>query len=58
MIPGLCVRELRHDFDPVSGWCANGCGWRDDGRSAYREPRRPIPSESIPDITEPRRGAS
>lgn len=56
--PGPCVRGLRHDFDPVSGWCANGCGWRDDGRSAYHQPPPPQPPASVPDITQPRRGAS
>jgi len=23
--------SARHRFDPVSGWCAQGCGVRDDG---------------------------
>lgn len=48
-----CVRDLPHVFDPVSGWCMHGCGWRDDGRSQYR----PTPPDAIdvPDITEARR---
>lgn len=57
MIPGPCVRDLLHEFDPVSGWCLNGCGWREDGRSAYRS--RPLRATArrleYADITEPRR---
>lgn len=50
--PGKCRRNLEHDFDPISGWCLGGCGWRDDGRSQYRRPRHDI---DVPDVTEPRR---
>jgi len=53
--PGLCVRDLPHEFDPVSGWCLHGCGWREDGRSAYRpRPQRHV-GELIDIITELRR---
>lgn len=24
--------DAKHDFHPVSGWCLNGCGLRQDGR--------------------------
>jgi len=50
---GKCRRNLEHDFDPISGWCLGGCGWRDDGKSQYYL-RRPI--SHITDFTEPRRG--
>jgi len=52
MMPGPCVRDLPHRFDPGSGWCLNGCGWRIDGRSQYW--LRP-PAPTIHDFTEPRR---
>lgn len=52
--PGLCVRDLRHEWDPASGWCLHGCGWREDGRSAYRPQRRRHTADDV-DITEPRR---
>lgn len=52
MISGNCVRDLTHHFDDISGWCLNGCGWREDGRSQYWL-RRPVPS--IRDFSEPRR---
>lgn len=48
---GLCVRDLDHHFDPASGWCVNGCGWREDGLSQYRLPRT---ITHVPDRTEPR----
>ncbi len=52
MNPGTCTRD-HHRFDPDSGWCVHGCGWRDDGRSLYRDtPPRPA---DVVDITEPRR---
>lgn len=57
MSAGNCVRGLAHRFDPVSGWCDNGCGWREDGQSAYRGPRRPVDPREVPDVTQPRRGA-
>lgn len=53
-MPQQCRRGLEHDFDPVSGWCLGGCGWRDDGRSQYRVPRRQM--DDVPDITQPLRG--
>lgn len=52
-MPGKCVRDLEHDFDPVSGWCLGGCGWREDGKSQYRGHDRSSPAI---DYTEPRRG--
>lgn len=34
--PSKCLAYLGpegvHDFHPVSGWCLNGCGLREDGR--------------------------
>lgn len=54
-IPGPCTRD-RHRFGISSGWCLNGCGWRDDGQSAinYR-----MPSETDPrDFTEPLRATT
>lgn len=34
--PSACRPHLGpgapHQFDPVSGWCLNGCGLREDGR--------------------------
>ena len=24
-----------HRWHPISGWCENGCGWRDDGAFAH-----------------------
>lgn len=54
MMPAHCRRALPHDFDPISGWCLGGCGWRDDGQSQFgRRPRR----IDVPDITAPRRAA-
>lgn len=54
MMPNTCRRGLEHDFDPVSGWCLGGCGWRDDGRSQYYPTQAHL--DHI-DITEPRRAA-
>lgn len=51
--PTTCVREMRHRWDAGSGWCVNGCGWRDDGQSSYR-PYMPMRADHV-DITEPRR---
>lgn len=42
-----------HAFDATSGWCARGCGWRDDGAVSY--PAHPLPPLELVDITEPRR---
>lgn len=50
-MPRRCRRDLDHDFDPTSGWCLGGCGWRDDGRSQYRAVGHVV---GYPDITEPR----
>ena len=54
MMPSTCTRGLAHDFNPVSGWCLGGCGWRNDGRSQYARPR---PVLDVPDRTEPRHAA-
>ena len=54
MMPSICARGLAHDFDPTSGWCLGGCGWREDGRSQYARPR---PGLDVPDRTEPRHAA-
>lgn len=55
--PGNCIRGLSHRWGPSSGWCLNGCGWRDDGKSQYRgvPDGTPEPVEMV-DITEPRHG--
>lgn len=53
MMPGKCRRNLEHDFDPISGWCLGGCGWRDDGKSQYR-PRNAWDRCAGIDVTEPR----
>lgn len=51
---GPCLPgHIWHTFDPVSGWCARGCGWRDDGATSY--PAHPLPPLELVDITEPRR---
>lgn len=49
-----CSRAQAHSFDPTSGWCTHGCGWRDDGA---HEGQLPHPRQRIDpvDITEPRR---
>lgn len=52
MTPGPCTRPTGHRFDPTSGWCTNGCGWRSDGHSAYHPHTRP-PLAYV-DITQPR----
>lgn len=31
-----CKPGRRHNFDYYSGWCANGCGVREDGRTTDR----------------------
>lgn len=49
---GGCVRDLEHKFDATSGWCLNGCGWRDDGRSQYW---LRTPTSHLADFTGPRR---
>lgn len=54
-----CVRGLPHDFDPFSGWCLGGCGWREnhDGTMHRAEPvRRAAHAGDYVDVTEPRRG--
>lgn len=28
---GACLETRQHNFETASGWCDNGCGWRDDG---------------------------
>lgn len=43
-----CVRDLPHKWNPVSGWCDRGCGWRDDGHNE----RKAIAAAST-DYTEP-----
>jgi hypothetical protein len=57
MSPGQCLRGLPHRFDSSSGWCVNGCGWRDDGRSIYQPTptTATYPPLDCPDVTEPRR---
>jgi len=55
MMPGLCVRDLPHEFDVVSGWCLHGCGWREDGRSALHAQRPRRTATDVVDITTPRR---
>lgn len=55
MMPSVCTRNHSHAFDPVSGWCTNGCGWRQDG--AHTWPARRLPSPEHVDFTEPRRPA-
>lgn len=54
MSPAVCVRDLRHEFDVVSGWCLHGCGWREDGQSAHQNPHPRHASNEDIDITEPR----
>lgn len=47
-----CVPGRQHDYDPVSGWCAHGCGVRNDLQVVNRAGiviRRgiPAPTEDI-----------
>jgi hypothetical protein len=50
--PGLCVRNEQHRFAAASGWCLNGCGWRDDGKSALHARTAPF-AELVRDVTLP-----
>lgn len=45
-----CIADNAHRWDTDSGWCLNGCGWRDDGKSAYR---RTVPRTAAPRAPEP-----
>ncbi|GAA1733032.1 hypothetical protein GCM10009746_14140 [Microbacterium paludicola] len=47
-----------HRFEPASGWCANGCGVRDDGRVVSTKTGTPLAPPVSVDITEPRRSAA
>lgn len=56
----MSVRDCRpyragqlHDFDPVSGWCAHGCGVRDDGRVINMHTGQPIANASERPATTP-----